>query len=50
MQREGHPYIKHMGNHMEEIALDVVSTENWSYDYSGSDLEPLYFVFDSPES
>lgn len=33
---------------MEEIAFGVVSTayENWSYDDSGSDLEPL--VFDSP--
>ncbi|KAL9621170.1 MAG: hypothetical protein Q9160_004421 [Pyrenula sp. 1 TL-2023] len=38
-------YIKHIGHHMEEIAFGVVSTayENWSYDESGSDLEPDNF-------
>ncbi|KAK5213559.1 hypothetical protein LTR41_001138 [Exophiala xenobiotica] len=46
----GRAYIKHIGHHMEEIAFGVVSTayENWSYDDSGSELEPpnLYTHFD----
>ena len=35
--------MKHIGHHMEEIAFGVVSTayENWSYDESGSEVEPL---------